>query len=159
MRKTVPVLLFTSLFALASGSAFALGDRAKEKKAATGNPTTTQATENPSGSGAPNTTKGMSSTPSSTSANTAAPSSTTAATNGSTDKKSQVAQNDPRCDESKYASRSAMPKECLDKSGTAASAVSSTQGQSGGASGASGAGSAGPGGSSASSSSAGGASK
>lgn len=149
MRKTVPVLLFTSLFALASGSAFALGDRAKEKKSATGNATTTQATENPSGSAAP-----------STSASTyGAPSGTAAATNGSTDKKSQVAQNDPRCDESKYASRSAMPKECLDKSGTGASAVSSTQGQSGGGSGASGAGSAGSGGSSASSGSAGGASK
>jgi hypothetical protein len=132
MRKSA--LLFTTMFALASGSAFALGDRAKEKKAA--DPNTTQATENPSGSGAANTTKGMQSTPSSTSApgSAAAPMSSNGGPSGTTDKKSQVAKNDARCDESKYASKSAMPKECFDKSGTGASAVGSTQGQSGGAS-------------------------
>ena len=148
MRKTAPAILFTTVFALASGSAFALGDRAKDKKATTDRATTTQATENPSGSGASNTTKGMSSTPSSTSAGTVSSAPPV------TGNKSQVAQNDARCDESKYASRTAMPKECLDKSGTGASAVGSTQGQSGGSSGPSGAGSSGPAGSSSSSSSA-----
>ncbi len=110
MRKTIPALMFTSIFALASGSAYALGDRNKEKKATDGTTATSQ-----------------------------------------TANKSQAAQNDARCDESKYASRSAMPKECLDKSGTGASSVSSTQGQSGGSSGASGAGASGPAGSSSSS--------
>ena len=148
MRKTAPALLLTTVFALASGSAYALGDRAKEKKPTTDGATTTQATENPSGSGAANTTKGMSSTPSSTSAGTTSSAAPVAGN------KSQVAQNDARCDESKYASRTAMPKDCLDKSGTGASAVGSTQGQSGGSSGPSGAGSSGPAGSSSSSSSA-----
>ena len=130
MRKSV--LLFTTMFAIASGSALALGDRAKEKKAA--DPSTKQATEQPSGSGAANTTKGMQSISSSTSAPT--PGTTTSSANGVTDKdkQSQVAQNDARCDASKYASKSAMPKECFDKAGTGASAVGSTQGQSGGAS-------------------------
>ena len=132
MRKSV--VLFTTIFALASGSAFALGDRAKEKKATDTTAPSSQSTEQPSGSGAPNTTKGMQSTPSSTSApgSASAPmSSTNGAPSGTTDKRSQVAQNDARCDESKYASKSAMPKECFDKSGTGASAVGSTQGQSG----------------------------
>jgi hypothetical protein len=110
MRKTIPALMFTSIFALASGSAFALGDRNKEKKSTDGATATTSQSAT----------------------------------------KSQAAQNDARCDESKYASRSAMPKECLDKSGTGASSVSSTQGQSGGSSGASGAGASGPAGSSSS---------
>jgi hypothetical protein len=123
-------LLFTTMFALASGSAFALGDRAKEKKAADSN--TTQATEQPSGSGAPNTTKGMQSTPSSTSATTNGAASAPRTSSGATDKQSQVAQNDARCDPTKYASKSAMPKECLDAQGTGAGAVGSTQGQSGG---------------------------
>jgi len=143
MRKTAPVLLFTTVFALASGSAFALGDRAKEKKAAD-TATTSQSTAKPTG--APSSTY---STPPASPAPSGSMSSTDATP------KSQVAQNDARCDESKYASRSAMPKECLDKAGTGASAVGSTQGQSGGSSGASGAGSSGPAGSSASSSSGG----
>lgn len=132
MRKSV--VLFTTMFALASGSAFALGDRAKEKKAADTATPSSQSAEQPSGSGAPNTTKGMQSTPSSTSAvgSASAPMSSNGAPSGTTDKKSQVAQNDARCDESKYASKSAMPKDCFDKSGTGASAVGSTQGQSGG---------------------------
>lgn len=46
-------------------------------------------------------------------------------------KKKQVAQNDGRCDTSKYPNRADVPKDCLEKSGTGAAAVSSTQGQSG----------------------------
>ena len=125
MRNKAPVLVFTTLFALASGSALALGDRNKEKKADTAT-TSSQSATSPSATG----------------------------------NKSQAAQNDMRCDESKYASRSAMPKECLDKSGTGASATAGTQGQSGGSS-PSGAGASGPGSSSsgASGSSSGGSSK
>lgn len=136
MRSKTPVVLFTTLFALASGSALALGDRAKEKKASS-TTTTTQSTEQPSGSGAPNTTTGMQSAPNSTGAatsSTAAPSSVGAAGPS----KTQVGQNDTRCDATKYASRADMPKECLDKGGTGASASGSIQGQSGGASSSSG---------------------
>lgn len=132
MRNKAPVIVLTTLFALASGSALALGDRAKDKKAHSDTTTTSQqSAQNPSGSGAPNTTAGMQSTPSS-----AAPGATTsssAAPMSGTSNKTQVGQNDTRCDESKYASKSAMPKECHDK-GTGASASGSLQGQSGGAS-------------------------
>ena len=139
MRNKAPVILFTTLFALASGSALALGDRAKEKKAPASTPSS-QSAEQPSGSGAPNTSGGMQSTPSSTSAgattsSSAAPMSSAPMTTAApTENKSQVAQNDTRCDATKYPSKSAMPKECLDKGGTGASASGSLQGQSGGAS-------------------------
>jgi hypothetical protein len=132
MRSKAPVVLFTTLFALASGSALALGDRAKEKKAASDTPSS-QSAQNPSGSGAPNTTSGMQSTPNNTTAG--ATTSSSAAPMSSTSNKSQVGQNDARCDESKYTSKSAMPKECFDKAGTGASASGSIQGQSGGANG------------------------
>ena len=136
MRNKAPIVLFTAMFAVASGSALALGDRAKDKQAP-GKTTTQQSAQNPSGSGAPNTTTGMGATPSSPApgATTSAPSPMSAAPN-----KSQVAQNDTRCDESKYASKSQVPKECTDKGGTGASASGSIQGQSGGASSGSGAG-------------------
>ena len=117
MRKSAPALLLTTIFALASGSALALGDRNKEKKAA----------------------------------DTATPSSQSAAT------PSTSGSADPRCDESKYTSRSAMPKDCLDKLGTGASATGSTAQSSGGNAGPGGsagsAGSSGAGGSSSGSSS------
>ena len=129
MRSKAPVVVFTTLFALASGSALALGDRAKDKKAPT-SAATTQSAQNPSGSGAPNTTSGMQATPS---APTPGAATTSPSPMSSTDNKSQVAQNDTRCDASKYASRSAMPKDCTDKAGTGASASGSTQGQSLGA--------------------------
>jgi hypothetical protein len=131
MRSKAPVVVFTTLFALASGSALALGDRAKDKKASTETTSSSQqSAQNPSGSGAPNTTAGMQSTPSSPAAGTT---SSTAAPMSGTSNKAQTGQNDMRCDESKYASKSAMPKDCHDK-GTGASASGSVQGQSGGAS-------------------------
>jgi hypothetical protein len=52
-------------------------------------------------------------------------------------KKKQVARNDDKCDESKHG-KANLPRECLTKSGTGASAANSTQGQSGGNSGTSG---------------------
>ena len=138
MRSKAPVVLFTTLFALASGSALALGDRAKEKKASS-TTTTSQSAQNPSGSGAPNTTSGMQGTPNNSAAG--ATGTTASSVNAApSDNKSQVGQNDTRCDATKYASRSDMPKECLDKAGTGASASGSIQGQSGGASGSGGSG-------------------
>lgn len=104
MRKSAPALIVTTLFALASGSAMALGDRAKEKKASTDAATTSQSTATPKSQSSP--TPGYSSTTAGTTG--------TAAVNGS----SKVAQADPRCDESKYTSRSAMPKDCIEKSGS-----------------------------------------
>jgi hypothetical protein len=113
MRKSAPALILTTLIAFASTSALALGDRAKEKKAS-------DAAATPSSQPAPaKPANGMTS---------------------GTENKSQVAQNDARCDESKYPSRSAMPKECFDKTSTGAAATSGTQGQSSGDSGPSGAG-------------------
>jgi hypothetical protein len=134
MRSKAPVVLFTTLFALASGSALAMGDRAKEKKASS-TATTSQSAQNPSGSGAANTTTGMQGAPNNSSAGVTT-SSSAAPTTGvaPTENKSQVGQNDTRCDATKYASKSDMPKECLDKAGTGASASGSLQGQSGGAS-------------------------
>ncbi|HUP97758.1 MAG TPA: hypothetical protein VM073_07450 [Usitatibacter sp.] len=44
----------------------------------------------------------------------------------------QTAQNDMRCDASRYPNRSDLPKDCLEKSGTGAAATNSTQKQSGG---------------------------
>jgi len=105
MRKSAPALIVTTLIAFASTSALALGDRAKEKKAS-------DAAATPSSQTAPaNPANGMTS---------------------GTENKTQVAQNDARCDESKYPSRAAMPKDCVDKTSTGAAAASSTQGQSGG---------------------------
>ncbi|MDQ3024960.1 MAG: hypothetical protein M3R58_00435 [Pseudomonadota bacterium] len=46
-------------------------------------------------------------------------------------KTKQAAQNDGRCDATKYPNRNDIPRDCLEKSGTGAAAVSSTQGQSG----------------------------
>lgn len=111
--RTAPALIVTTLIAFASTSALALGDRAKEKKAsdAAATPSTQTAPAKPA--------DGMTS---------------------SRANKTQVAQNDARCDESKYPARSAMPKECFDKTSTGAAASSGTQGQSGGDSGPSGAG-------------------
>jgi len=82
MRKTAPALIVTALFAIASTSAMAMGDRAKKK-----------ATTEPAVSSQP-----------ATPATAPAP------------------QIDPRCDESKYTSRSSMPKECFDKEAKAAPA-------------------------------------
>lgn len=130
MRKA-PVVLLTTLFALASGSALALGDRAKEKKTSS-TATTTQSAQNPSGSGAPNTTSGMQAAPNNSTAGAATGSSAASTGAAPTDNRSQVGQNDSRCDATKYASKSDMPKDCLDKGGTGASASGSIQGQSGG---------------------------
>jgi hypothetical protein len=107
MRKHAALLVAT-LFTLASGSALALGDRNKDKKAAD-KPTATQTTPS-SGSGYAG---------------------SAAADKGD---KRNPARTDMKCDESQYASRSAMPKECFDKSGTGAAEAGSTTGQSPGAS-------------------------
>jgi hypothetical protein len=109
MRKSAPVLIMTTLFALASGSALALGDRAKEKKAADGATTSSQAPSNPASSTVPS--AGSPST-------NAAPS-------------SPLAQKDPRCDESKYAKRSDMPKDCLDNAAMATTNSQRASGDSG----------------------------
>lgn len=104
MRKFAPALIVTALFALASGSAMALGDRAKEKKANTDAAATSQSSATP---------KSQSTTPPGYSSSTAGTGN--AAVNGSSSKLSQA---DPRCDESKYTSRSAMPRDCIEKSGS-----------------------------------------
>src|SRR5204862_2368786 len=44
MRKNAPALMFTLLFAVSSGSALAMGDRHKEKKATTDKANATQST-------------------------------------------------------------------------------------------------------------------
>jgi hypothetical protein len=134
MRKHAPALIVTTIFALASGSAFALGDRGKEKKANADAATTTQSTPSSSSSYTPANPGAPSQ--SMKTENTGSPSGTTASSGSmgaaadASDKRKQVASNDPRCDESKYA-RSAMPKDCFEKSGTGAAATGSTQGQSG----------------------------
>jgi len=113
MRKTAPVLIVSALFAIASTSAMAMGDRAKKK-----------ATTEPAVSSQP-----------ATPATAPAP------------------QLDPRCDESKYTSRSSMPKECFDKEAKASPAnQSGSSSSAGGAASSGSASSAGASGSAASSS-------
>lgn len=121
MRKSAPALIFTTLIAFASGSAMALGDRAKDKKAHTDAATTSQSSTS------------ASSTPSAT-------------TNGSAgsidmDKKKK----DGKCDPSKYTDKSTMPAECAEKTSPGGSSPSGAGGSSGstggGAAGGSGSGS------------------
>ena len=126
MRKSAPALIITTLIAFASTSALALGDRAKEKKAS--DPAATPATQTAPAKPAEGMTSG-------------------------TENKTQVAQNDARCDASKYPSRAAMPKDCVDKTSTGAAATGGTQGQSGGNSSPAGAASSSPSSSSSSASS------
>ena len=109
MRKLAPAFVMTTFIALASGSALALGDMHKDKKAPKTDTTTSSSTYS-----SPSTTSSTSTTP---------------------DK--QVARNDDKCDMSKYPNKADMPKDCKDKSGTGAAATSSTQKQSGGDSGSS----------------------
>jgi hypothetical protein len=116
MRKHAPALIITALFAFASSSALAMGDRHKEKKATTDKATSTQSTpSSSSGYSTPGTPSSVNSTTSS-----AAPDTTR-----------QMAKNDPKCDEAKYASRSAMPKECFEKPGVGATPSNKVPAQSG----------------------------
>lgn len=119
MRKSAPALIFTTLIAFASGSAMALGDRAKDKKAHTDAATPSATTSQPS---------------------------TSASTNGSAgsidmDKKKK----DGKCDPSKYTDKSTMPAECAEKTSPGGSSPSGAGGSSGstggGAAGGSGSGS------------------
>ena len=147
MRKLAPAFILSSIIALASGSALALGDMNKNKQAPK-SPDTTQSSNstssgyganNPSGSVSGPTSSGTGSTSGST------PAGDTGSL-GSKTKQSQNAQNDNRCDAAKYPNRSDLPKECLTKSGTGAAAANSHDGQAG-SSGAGGAGGSGSGGS------------
>lgn len=131
MRKPAPTLILTTLIAFASGSALALGDRAREKKAtdtqsmtqpaATSNATTPGS--NPSPNALPKaTTDGSSASPAPTppasaSAPATSPSSSMAvATDGATSKPDMSKmKKDGKCDESRYPSKSAMPPECAEK--------------------------------------------
>ena len=113
MRKNATALIATTMFALAAGSAFATDTKSTAETAAPG---TTQSMKTDS-----------TGTPSGTTASTPG---TSGAAADKSDKRKQVARNDPKCDESKVA-RASMPKDCFEKSGTGAAAVGSTQGQSG----------------------------
>lgn len=116
MRKHAPAVIVTALFALTSGSAFAMGDRHKEKKVTNDQPNTSQSAPASSSSySSPSTPSSVNSTTSS-----AAPATS-----------KQMAKNDPKCDEAKYASRSAMPKECFEKPGVGATPSNSVPAQSG----------------------------
>ena len=111
MRKLAPAFVMTTFIALASGSALALGDMHKDKKAP----------------------KTDTTTPSSTYSNPSSTPTPSAPSTASTTPDSQVARNEAdKCDTSKYPNKANMPKDCKDKSGTGAAATSSTQKQSGG---------------------------
>ena len=130
MRKPAPALILTTLIAFASGSALALGDRAKEKKAEPQSMTQPAASSNaatpgsnPSPSALPKaTTDGSAASPTATpapsaSVTTSTPSSTMAVTtdSGTTKPDMSKMKKDGKCDESKYPSKSAMPPECAEK--------------------------------------------
>ena len=117
MRKHAPALIVTALFALTSGSAFAMGDRNKEKKTTNNTPATGQ-----SKPASDYSTPSSSSTPSSVNSTTSS---------AAPDTSKQMAKNDPKCDEAKYASRSAMPKECFEKPGVGATPSNKVPAQSG----------------------------
>ena len=132
MRKLVPAFVLTSIVALASGSALALGDMNKNKpKAQTAPPSssTYNGPANPSGS--------VSGPASSATAGTTGTGTTEQTPTGDTGslgtqaKQNQIAKNDDRCDAARYPNRADLPKECLTKSGTGAAAANSHQKQSG----------------------------
>ena len=143
MRKPAPVLILTTLIAFASGSALALGDRAKEKKSTTDTHSMTQpaATSNaatPGSSPAPSaptkaTTDGSAAsataTPPAPSASVSSSSSAPVAANtyGSTTDKADMSKKkkDGKCDEAKYQGKSAIPPECAEKVSPGSSASSS----------------------------------
>jgi hypothetical protein len=131
MRKPAPALILTTLIAFASGSAMALGDRAKEKKASNPQSMTQPAASanvttpgsNPSPSAVPKaTTDGSAASPPPTPASAAgpsasAPSSTMAVTTDGGTSKPDMSKmkKDGKCDEAKYPNKAAMPQECAEK--------------------------------------------
>lgn len=148
MRKHAPALILT-LLAFASGSAMALGDRAKDKKT-----TDTQSMTQPAASAnvatpgsnpSPNnptkaTGDGSSASPTalppsgSASAGMSADGATAAATNGTSSSKPDMEKKkkDGRCDESRYPDKAAIPPECAEKVSPGASGASGA-GSAGGA--------------------------
>lgn len=101
MRKSAPALIFTTLIAFASGSAMALGDRAKDKKAHTDAATTSQPSTSASTNGSA----------------------------GSIDMDKR--KKDGKCDPSKYTDKSTIPAECAEKTSPGGSSPSGAGGSSG----------------------------
>lgn len=148
MRKHAPALILT-LLAFASGSAMALGDRAKDKKttdtqsmtqpAASANVATPGSNPSPhsptkatgDGSSASPTAVPPSGSPS---AGMSAAGSTAAATHGASPSHPDMEKmmKDGRCDESRFPNKAAIPPECAEKVSPGASSASGA-GSAGGA--------------------------
>src|SRR6478752_3559195 len=146
MRKLAPAFIVTSIIALASGSALAMGDLHKDKKAPKADTSTTSSTT--AGTSANTPAPAASANPTTTSSNDTSAAATgtamgsTAAYNGSSSSTAstspsstgtyhsgmaasgndkQVARNDAtRCDKSKYPNQANLPKDCKESSGTGA---------------------------------------